>query len=118
MESALVSNRGNRKNRRGGPDRSAHSECPPCGTSADCVISDDSVDFIDQTRAIWQKQTERHLTREDGREIVENMTGFFRILQEWDRAERSGQRTATQPPADGLKQTSDGDVSAKARAQL
>jgi hypothetical protein len=47
------------------------------------------VDFIDQTIAIWQKRTERRLTREDGREIIENVTGFFRILQEWDRADRA-----------------------------
>lgn len=54
---------------------------------------DGSRDFIDQTVAIWQKHTQRQLTREDGREIIENMSGFFRILQEWDRAERAGKRT-------------------------
>jgi hypothetical protein len=46
-------------------------------------------DFIDQTIAIWQPRTKRQLTREDGREIIENMTGFFRILQEWDRVDRT-----------------------------
>ena len=46
-------------------------------------------DFIDETVAIWQRRTERQLTREDGREMIENMTGFFRVLQEWDRAERA-----------------------------
>lgn len=45
-------------------------------------------DFIDQTVAIWQKHTERQLTRQDGREIIDNMSGFFRVLREWDRAER------------------------------
>ena len=45
-------------------------------------------DIIDQTIAIWQLRTKRQLTREDGREIIENMTGFFRILQEWDRVDR------------------------------
>src|SRR5262244_699786 len=52
------------------------------------IVPDREGDFIDQTVAIWQKHTERRLTREDGREIIENMSGFFRILQEWDRAER------------------------------
>jgi hypothetical protein len=51
-------------------------------------------DFIDQTIAIWQKRTTRQLTREDGREIIENMTGFFRILQEWDRTERMAKQNA------------------------
>ena len=48
-------------------------------------------DFIDQTIAIWQKRTERKLTREDGREIIENITGFFSILQEWERKERAAE---------------------------
>jgi hypothetical protein len=46
-------------------------------------------DFIDQTIAIWQPRSKRQLTREDGREIIENITGFFRVLQEWDRADRA-----------------------------
>jgi len=49
---------------------------------------DGAGDFIDETLAIWQRRTTRQLTREDGREIIENMTAFFRILGEWDRAER------------------------------
>jgi hypothetical protein len=48
-------------------------------------------DFIDQTIAIWQKRTERRLTREDGREIIENISGFFSILQEWDQRERAAE---------------------------
>lgn len=43
-------------------------------------------DIIDQTVDLWQQHSSRSLTREDGREIIENMTGFFRILDEWDRA--------------------------------
>lgn len=46
-------------------------------------------DFIDQTIAIWQPRAKQQLTREDGREIIENMTSFFRILQEWDRVDRT-----------------------------
>jgi hypothetical protein len=47
--------------------------------------------LIDETIGIWQKRAKRQLTPEDGREIIENMTGFFRILQEWDRAERAAE---------------------------
>jgi hypothetical protein len=56
---------------------------------AKCAQSDEGSNFIDQTLAVWQSRTARPLSREDGREIIENMTGFFRILQEWERAERA-----------------------------
>ena len=39
---------------------------------------------IDQTLEVWQPRTSQILTREDAREIVENVTGYFRILQEWE----------------------------------
>lgn len=52
-------------------------------------------DFIDQTLATWQPRAKRQLTREDGREIIENMTGFFRVLLEWDRAERAAKNPKT-----------------------
>ena len=67
-------------------DRSRNST-RAVSTSAECG------DFIDQTIAIWQPRTKRQLTREDGREIIENMTGFFRILQEWDRVDRAKKNT-------------------------
>jgi hypothetical protein len=54
--------------------------------------SDGEGDFIDETLAIWQKRANRQLAREDGREIIENMSGFFRILQEWDRIDRAAKR--------------------------
>lgn len=54
-------------------------------------------DFIDETVTFWQKRTKRKLTREDGREIIENMTGFFRVLLEWDRAEREARNNEGQP---------------------
>lgn len=46
----------------------------------------------DEAAALFQPRTARKLTREDGREITQNLTGFFHILLEWDRADR-----ATQP---------------------
>jgi hypothetical protein len=47
-----------------------------------------NTDFIEQTVTFWQPRTSRKLTREDGRQIVENVTAFFRILFEWEAAER------------------------------
>jgi hypothetical protein len=61
---------------------------PSCRSTNANSASVERVDFIDETLAIWQPLSKRQLTREDGREIIENMTGFFRVLQEWDRADR------------------------------
>ena len=44
--------------------------------------------FIDQTLDVWQPRTSSTLTHEDARQIAENVTGFFRILLEWQAAER------------------------------
>jgi hypothetical protein len=46
-----------------------------------------------RTLEVWQPRTSRMLTPEDARQIVENVTGFFQALMEWNAAE---QRTATQ----------------------
>jgi hypothetical protein len=43
--------------------------------------------LIDRTIALWRPRLRRDLSREDGRQIVENVTGFFSILHEWSRAE-------------------------------
>jgi hypothetical protein len=65
-------------------------------------------DFIEQTIDIWQKRTDRRLTREDGREIIENITGFFTILQEWERKERTvgyAKRAVSAPDSRVVRQT-------------
>lgn len=52
--------------------------------------------FIDATLAHWQPLSKRALTREDAREIIENISGFFAILLEWDAQDRhavSGAKT-------------------------
>jgi hypothetical protein len=65
-------------------------------------------DFIEQTIAIWQKRTDRKLTREDAREIIENITGFFTILHEWERKERTAgcaKRAVSAPDSHVIRQT-------------
>jgi hypothetical protein len=42
--------------------------------------------LIDRTRKVWKPRLERDLSREDARQIAENITGFFSILYEWSRA--------------------------------
>lgn len=43
--------------------------------------------LIDRTIAAWQPRYDRDLSREDARQIVENVTGFFSLLAEWAQAE-------------------------------
>jgi hypothetical protein len=43
--------------------------------------------LIDRTIALWKPRLRRDLNREDARQIVANVTGFFNVLAEWSRAE-------------------------------
>ncbi len=43
--------------------------------------------LIDRTIETWQPLFDRALSREDARQIVENVTGFLSVLAEWSRAE-------------------------------
>jgi hypothetical protein len=55
--------------------------------------------LIDRTREVWQTRLERDLSREDTRQIVENVTGFFALLAEWSRAEMPSPANDTGKPA-------------------
>ena len=54
-------------------------------------------DFNQRTCDFWQPRASRQLTDEDAREMAENLSGFFRLLDEWDRGARRGQEL---PPAE------------------
>jgi hypothetical protein len=43
--------------------------------------------LIDRTRQVWQPRLGHDLSREDARQIAENVAGFFTLLAEWSRAE-------------------------------
>jgi hypothetical protein len=43
--------------------------------------------LIDRTIAVWQTRLGCEISREEARQIAENVTGFFSILHEWSRAE-------------------------------
>jgi hypothetical protein len=43
--------------------------------------------LIEQTRRLWHSRLGRDVSREDARQIVENVTGFFGVLAEWSQAE-------------------------------
>jgi hypothetical protein len=40
--------------------------------------------FLDKTIAFWQARGSYDLNRESARQIIENLTGFCRVLSEWD----------------------------------
>ena len=44
-----------------------------------------SKELLEKTIRVWQPLGEEKLTEEDAREIVENLTGFFSLLGEWER---------------------------------
>jgi hypothetical protein len=43
--------------------------------------------LVDQTIALWRPRIGRDLSREDARQIAENVTGFFNILADWSRTD-------------------------------
>jgi hypothetical protein len=43
--------------------------------------------LIDRTIDLWQPRCRRDLSREDARQIVDNITSFFSLLHEWSRVE-------------------------------
>ena len=54
--------------------------------------SDDNL--IDRTLEVWQPRNAHRLSDEDARAILENVTGFFTLLSEWETNEqqkKSGQ---------------------------
>jgi hypothetical protein len=55
-------------------------------------------DFNQLSLDFWQSRTSRKLTEEDAREMTANVSGFFRLLAEWNRESR---REQDQPPTDG-----------------
>ena len=52
--------------------------------------------LIDRTIELWQPRLRRELSREDARQIVENVTGFFSLLSQWSESE-------TAPPASDVR---------------
>ena len=46
----------------------------------------DPLPLLEETIRFWQQRTSRLLTPEDARQMVENVTGFFTILEGWSVA--------------------------------
>lgn len=44
--------------------------------------------LIEQTHRLWRSHLGRDVSCEDARQVAENVTGFFAVLEEWSYAER------------------------------
>lgn len=44
--------------------------------------------FLRETGRFWEMYGDQKFTSEDAREAVENISGFFQLLAEWQAAER------------------------------
>jgi hypothetical protein len=44
--------------------------------------------FLERTAHLFEARMGRSLSAEDARQIVDNLSGFFRILAEWERVDR------------------------------
>jgi len=45
-------------------------------------------DFIQETIDFWEKKTGKKFTREDARQMIENVSGYFNTLHRWDMREK------------------------------
>jgi hypothetical protein len=60
--------------------------------------------LIDRTIAVWQPRLPSEISREEARQIAENVTGFLSILDDWSRGEiRAAANDNEQPAAHGEK---------------
>ncbi len=64
--------------------------------------------LINRTIKTWRPRLDCDLSREDARQIVENVTGFFSILAEWSRAKSS-------EPANDTNKSGDADSNGEVR---
>ena len=60
--------------------------------------------FVDRTIAFWRHRLGREVSREEARQIAENVIGFFSVLNAWSRGETLiAANENEQPAASGEK---------------
>lgn len=52
-------------------------------------------EIIEYTLRTWQPRTTLDLTAEDARQIIENVAGFFTVLNRWQEKERTAAGVST-----------------------
>jgi hypothetical protein len=53
--------------------------------------------LIEQTRRLWRSRLGRDVSRQDARQIAENVIGFFAVLAKWSHAERRAANDKSAP---------------------
>jgi hypothetical protein len=56
---------------------------------SDAANNDLNGELIRRTLKVWQPRLGRDLSCEESRQIVENVLGFFALLADWSRSERT-----------------------------
>ncbi len=64
-------------------------------------IADGTDKLIDSTMRLWRQRMRRDISRDDAKQIIEHVTGFFDVLEEWEQGVPGGKR----PPHGELDQT-------------
>jgi hypothetical protein len=54
-------------------------------------------DIFDQTIHLWRSRAGKSFSKEDAREIITNIAGFFEVLAEWDQKAHSQDRHHKMP---------------------
>jgi hypothetical protein len=65
--------------------------------AANQIAANDNL--VDRTIALWRHRLGREVSREEARQITENVTGFFSILHAWSRAETRAAVNDNEQPA-------------------
>lgn len=70
------------------PLQSHYSPEPNSSENGSNAKSYPSADLIQHTIRVWEPRLRRRLTEEDARRILENVVGFFHVLEAWSRERR------------------------------
>jgi hypothetical protein len=64
-------------------------------------MPENKLQLIELTLQVWKPRTTRPLTGDDARQIAENATGFFLILEEWETKQQIVTDRTRNEPATG-----------------
>jgi hypothetical protein len=56
------------------------------------MVERQQLDIVDRTVMFWSERTKQTCSREDARQMLVNVSGFFEVLAEWDRKAREEER--------------------------
>jgi hypothetical protein len=63
--------------------------------------------FLDRTIVLWRHRMGREISREEARQIAENVTGFFSVLHAWSRGETRAEANENEQPAASGEKSND-----------